>query len=112
MITLVVDWNSVWAMTGMGIGVVFLILVLLVFVLILFGVIFGGKKAPKPAPQPAPAAASAAQAPVNASQDTEAAIATALYLYFQDKHDEESYKLTICHPATPAWHSQLNTRLS
>lgn len=114
MITLVVDWNSVWAMTGIGIGVVFCILLLLVFVLILFGTVFGGKSTPKAVAKPvAVQAADTGKTPaLAASQETEAAIATSLYLYFQDVHDEESYKLTIHHEAHPAWHSELNHHLT
>ncbi|MCQ2076647.1 MAG: OadG family protein [Bacteroidaceae bacterium] len=113
MCLLVVDWTSVWSMTGIGLGVVFSILILLVFVLMLFGAIFGGKKTATTNKVAVPQANAIKSAPVaSASQETEAAIATALYLYFQDVHDEESYKLTIRHSSNPAWHSVLNHRLS
>ena len=108
-----VNWTAVWQMTGVGIGVVFVILILLVFVLQGFSVMAKRlNAAPKPAAAKSPAVAPVASPAVSAPADDEAAIATALYLYFQDVHDEESYKLTIKHADHPAWHSELNHHLS
>lgn len=110
-----VNWTAVWQMTGVGLGVVFTILILLVFVLQGFSALASKlNAAPKPAASKSPVAvaAPAAQPTVAAPADDEAAIATALYLYFQDVHDEESYKLTIKHADHPAWHSELNHHLA
>lgn len=104
---------STWAMTGIGFGCVFCILLLLVCVLNIYGSI-GAKSSKKPAPAPkaAPAPAPVAAPQASVSNDTEAAIATALYLFYKDVHDTESYKLTIKHADHPAWHSQLNQHLA
>lgn len=111
--TILVDWPSVWAMTGIGIGIVFCILVLLVFVLQIFGHVAAKGTAPKAVAQPVQTV-SQSEAPVVVSSDaeTEAAIATALYLYFHESHDEESYRLTIRHNENSGWHSVLNNHLS
>ena len=105
------DWASAWLMTGMGFGVVFCILVLLVLVLQVFSVVAAkGNATPVKkvvAPQPA-----APQAPVEDASDRRAvAIATALYLYMDNVHDEESGVLTIHLDEHPAWHAQLNESL-
>lgn len=106
--------SSTWAMTGIGFGCVFCILVLLVFVLNVYGSI-GAKsnnKPAAPAPKPAQAPTPVAAQQTSVANDTEAAIATALYLFYKDVHDTESYKLTIKHADHPAWHSQLNQHLA
>ncbi len=116
MINILADvvWADAWARTGMGFGVVFAVLLILVFVLMAFGLFsrMSGKKqtqAPKPASlQSAPQAAVAPAA--SASDADKAAIATALYLYFQNVHDEESNVITIQHKANSAWHHELNPR--
>ena len=97
--------------TGIGIGTVFVILILLVGVLTVFGSVAkkGAKPAAKPAAAPAPAAPKATAAPAtSASEDEKAAIATALYLYFQNVHVEESGVITIKHNPNTAWHHELN----
>lgn len=104
-----VNWTSVWQMTGVGIGVVFCILILLVFILQGFSAVASKLNAQpkvdvqKPKPMPKPTAVTA-----EAGND-EAAIATALYLFFQDVHDEESFCLTIHHDSHPAWHSEFTS---
>jgi len=40
-----------------------------------------------------------------------AAIATAVYLYMQGRHDEESGIITIHHSDHPLWHAELNKHL-
>ena len=48
-----VNWNDVWAMTGMGIGIVFVILILLVLVLQVFTLVAVRKgNQGKPVPHP------------------------------------------------------------
>lgn len=119
MITLLsVNWGDVWAMAGMGFGVVFCVLLLLVIVMFLLGYTVQkveGAGAKKPA---APAVAKAADAPaapaakVEAASDADkAAITTALYLYFHNVHDEESHVITIHHNEHSAWHHELNQHI-
>lgn len=105
-----VVWADAWARTGMGFGVVFTVLLVLVVVLVAFGVFsrLSGNKTPKVAEQPA--VKPAAQPVASASDADKAAIATALYLYFQNVHDEESNVITIRHNAVSAWHHELNPR--
>lgn len=101
-------WADSWARTGMGFGVVFIVLVILVFVLMAFGIF--SRVPTKKNVQPASAASVAVKPNVAsaASDDDKAAIATALYLYFQNVHDEESHVITIHHNANSAWHHELN----
>lgn len=99
--------SDTWLMTGMGIGVVFLILCLLVLVLQVFNLV-AKSAAPKPATAPV---TPAAQPVENASEDDRAAVAVAVYLYLNDAHDKESGILTIRHNEQSEWHSILNTRL-
>jgi Na+-transporting methylmalonyl-CoA/oxaloacetate decarboxylase gamma subunit len=108
-----VVWADAWARTGMGFGVVFTVLLVLVVVLVAFGIFsrLSGNKTPKVAKvADQPAVKPAAQPVVSASDADKAAIATALYLYFQNVHDEESNVITIRHNANSAWHHELNPR--
>lgn len=120
MITLLsVNWGDVWAMAGIGFGVVFIVLLLLVFVMFLLG--YTVQKLEKPgtkkvtvapatvaASTPAPAATKAVPAS-EASDADKAAIAMALYLhFFNNVHDEESHVITIHHNEHSAWHHELN----
>ena len=110
-----VVWADAWARTGMGFGVVFSVLLILVFVLIVFGLfsrISGKKQAQAPQPAPLKAAPQAVAPAATASDADKAAIATALYLYFQNVHDEESNVITIQHNANSAWHRELNPRFN
>lgn len=95
-------WSDMWAMTGIGFGTVFTILLLLVLILGIFNLIAKGSKkstAVKALPKAAPAIA----AKSNADDDDLAAVATALYLFYQEVHDEESFVLTIHHHEHNAW---------
>ena len=105
-----VVWTDAWARTGMGFGVVFTVLLVLVFVLIAFGVVsrLTGNKAPKVAKVAEQPAKAAAMPVASASDADKAAVATALYLYFQNVHDEESNVVTIHHTPNSAWHHELN----
>lgn len=108
-----VVWADAWARTGMGFGVVFTVLLVLVVVLVAFGVFsrLSGNKAPKVAKVvEQPVVKPVAQPVASASDADKAAIATALYLYFQNVHDEESNVITIRHNASSAWHHELNPR--
>lgn len=101
---------STWMYTGIGISVVFAILVILVLVLQLFNLV--AKKASN-AGDTAKAGIASMPAAKNISEASEldkAAVATALYLYQKSKGDQESGVLTI--KRTPsAWHAVLNERL-
>ncbi len=102
-------WGDVWAMTGMGFGVVFLVLILLVYVLIGFG--YFANATPKKSAAPVAQPTVAAQPVASASDKDKAAIAMALYLYYKDVHDEETGVLTIQHNDSSAWHHELNKHL-
>ena len=88
---LAVNWGNALLITGVGFGLVFIVLVLLIFIVKSFGVIFTQK--PK-------AQAPAAQAPAAAAEATDetdmAAIAYVLHTFY-NQHDEESDVLTIRH---------------
>lgn len=102
-------WGSTWAVTGLGFGIVLALLFLLVFILKLFGVIMQKIEAPKTpkapkAPKQAPKAvsqqpikgqeptpeekAAIAMALAQADNDDMAAVAYALYLSRDTKHDQ------------------------
>ena len=87
---LAVNWSNALLITGVGFGLVFVVLVLLIFIVKSFGVIFAQK--PK-----AQAAAVAAPAATEATDETDmAAIAYVLHTFY-NQHDEESDVLTIRH---------------
>lgn len=96
-------------MAGISVGVVFTILVLLVCVLAVFSAVTQGKKV-KPVVAVAPVAGDCGPAPKGNATD-EAAVATAVYLYFNARHDEESGILTIQVNEHTLWHEELNDRL-
>ena len=109
MTLLTTNWSTVWLMTGLGIGTVFCILVLLILVLQIFTAV-----APKTT-HTIKAGAMAVKEKIEedeiARNNEQAAIATAIYLYLQSQHDEESGMLTIQHTDYTAWHSELNQHL-
>ena len=96
---LVVDWGHTWLVTGVGFGMVFVLLVVLIMILKLFGSIMKTGNAPKKADAPkaaAVAAAAPAAAPAAASEDEDlAAVAMAIHLYFGGVHDEEPTEITL-----------------
>lgn len=109
MTILTINWSTVWLMTGLGIGTVFCILILLVLVLQIFTAV-----APKTTSKIKAGAVAVKEkiAEDEIAQNSEhAAVATAVYLYLQSQHDEESGTLTIHHTDHPAWHSELNQHL-
>ena len=119
MITLLsVNWGDVWAMAGIGFGVVFCVLLLLVIVMFLLGYTVQKVEGAGAKKQASSAVAKAADAPTapaakveTASDADKAAIATALYLYFHNVHDEESHVITIHHNEHSAWHHELNQHI-
>ncbi|MBQ8969547.1 MAG: OadG family protein [Bacteroidaceae bacterium] len=111
MILLTTDWGQAWTMAGISVGVVFSILVLLVIVLQLFSAVASGNGAAKPAVAAAPPISGGANSSAKGSANDEAAVATAVYLYLNGRHDEESGVLTINVNDHSLWHEELNDRL-
>jgi len=93
-------------MAGISVGVVFSILLVLVLVLTVFSLVVGSEKKEKPA-----TLAAAPQTVAKSSDADEAAVATAVYLYLNGRHDEESGVLTIQVNRNSLWHKELNDRL-
>ena len=90
MTILAINWGNAFLITGVGFGLVFIVLILLIFIVKSFGVIFAQK----------PKAQAAAQAPAATAEATDetdmAAIAYVLHVFY-NQHDEESDVLTIRH---------------
>lgn len=107
MTLLTTDWGQAWAMAGVSVGIVFCILLLLVGVLVVFSAVAEGRKE-KPV---VAAALDAAPTPARTTPDDEAAVAMAVYLYMNGRHDEESGVLTIHVNHNSLWHEELNERL-
>lgn len=115
MITLLstTNWSTVWLMTGLGIGTVFVILILLFLVLSVFSSVtrktrdkvLTGVEVVKTAVE------NVVEKEDLAENTRNAAIATAIYLYIQGRHDEESGIITIHHQDHPLWHAELNKHL-
>lgn len=99
-------WSDIWAMTGIGIGTVFTILILLVLILGIFNLIAKGSKKETPAkvalPKHSHTIAEVKDEEPTADDDI-AAVTTALYLFYREIHDEESFVLTIHHHEHNAW---------
>lgn len=99
MTTLTVN-GFTWLVTGVGFGMVIVLLIVLIFILMGLGAIVSRITAPK-APKTVAKAAPAVQAPAASAQGKEsdempvAAIAMALHLYFNGVHDEEPTQITI-----------------
>ena len=95
-------------MTGIGIGTVFVLLIVLFCVLSVFS------KVTRKTRDKVKAGVVAVKEVVVKDEIAEntrnAAIATAVYLYMQGRHDDESGILTIRH-TNSAWHAVLNKRL-
>jgi Na+-transporting methylmalonyl-CoA/oxaloacetate decarboxylase gamma subunit len=97
-----VNWSDTFVIAGLGISIVFFVLILLVGVLVLFSKIFSKKSK---AVQPVAATVGAADTLLESKK---AAIAMGLYLFYSDTHDEESYMMTICkHDDHSFWTSKL-----
>lgn len=117
MILLSTDWGLAWGMAGISVGVVFTILLLLVCVLYIFSAVAKGsaakvEAAAKPKVLTGAEYIKSKQADIASASDVEkAAIATAIFLYMGNQHDEESGILTIHHTDHTAWHAELNRHL-
>ena len=92
--------GSTWLVTGVGFGMVILLLIVLIFILKGLGAVVSritAPKAPKAVAKTAPAV-QAAVSHVSGKESDEtpvAAIAMALHLYFNGAHDEEPTQITI-----------------
>lgn len=111
MILLAVNWAHVWMVTLLGFALVFCLLVILVYTLKGFGYIMlkaesKGNKNTKVVENVTPAVSKLSVSKAAPASD-EAAIAMALHLYFAEKHDVESYKLTIRHNGNSTWASKV-----
>ena len=96
-------------MTGLGIGTVFVILLVLFFVLSIFSKVT--RKTRDKVLTGVEAVKNVVEKDEIAENLRNAAIATAVYLYMQGRHDEESGIITIHHPDHPLWHAELNEHL-
>ena len=97
-------------MAGISVLVVFSILVILVAILNVFTIV--AKKTTEKAKAVKTTIETIEQAKTfeKASEEDKAAVAMALYLYFQEKNNRENRVLTIV-PYPSAWGAQLNPRL-
>jgi hypothetical protein len=98
-----------WLISGYSVGMVFAILVAIVCILYIFRLVCK-KNNTQPVGIKAPALAPGKHAD-SADGDDLAVVATALYLYFNSAHDEESGVLTIKNAQPSNWHAVLNPRL-
>jgi len=111
------DWGLAWGMAGISVCVVFSILVLLVLVLYVFSYVTAGTaaktaEASKPKVLTGAEYVKSKQASIASASDLDkVALATAVYLYTANQHDEESGILTIHHDEHTAWHAELNRHL-
>ena len=96
-------------MTGLGIGTVFVILIVLFCVLSIFSTVT--RKTRDKVLTGVEAVKSVVEKDDIAESTRNAAIATAVYLYMQGRHDDESGIITIHHPEHPLWHAELNQHL-
>lgn len=109
MIFLLTNWSTVWLMTGLGIGTVFVILIVLFCILSVFSSVT--RKTRDKVKAGVVAVKEVVEKEEIAEAERNAAIATAVYLFMQGRHDEESGVLTIHHTDHPAWHAELNEHL-
>jgi len=109
MILLETNWSTVWLMTGLGLGTVFVILIVLFCVLSVFSSVT--RKTRDKVMTGVEAVKNVVEKEEIAENTRNAAIATAVYLYMQGRHDEESGIITIHHPDHPLWHAELNQHL-
>ena len=101
---------QIWLLAGISVLVVFSILVILVAILNVFTIV--AKKTTEKAKAVKTTIETIEQAKTfeKASEEDKAAVAMALYLYFQEKNNRENRVLTIV-PYPSAWGAQLNPRL-
>lgn len=100
MTLLAINWGNALIITFLGFAIVFVILVLLIFIISLFGKIMAPKANVKKtlfanAGNKDETTATHTESREHITALDSAAIATALHLYFDDPHDEESGVITI-----------------
>lgn len=99
---------QIWLLAGISILVVFSILIILVIILNIFS--FVSKKQTTAKAKAVKGSTEQPKGLEKASEEDKAAVATALYLYFEEINNSESRVLTIS-PYNSAWGAQLNPRL-
>ncbi|MCQ2245896.1 MAG: OadG family protein [Bacteroidaceae bacterium] len=104
------NWAEAWMITGMSILVVFCILLLIVLVLLIFNMTAKKVTATARDVKQTYQVSKQVKAFEEASEEDKAAVAIALYLFYNDDHDKESGILTI-NKAPSAWGRVLNPRL-
>lgn len=95
-----------WLLAGISMLVVFSILVILVAILNIFSLVSKKQTSTKTV-KGSPEQSKGLE---KANEEDKAAVATALYLYFEEINNSESRVLTIS-PYNSAWGAQLNPRL-
>ena len=101
---------QIWLLAGISIAVVFAILIILVLILGIFTAVAKKTTAKAKAVKNTIENSLEAKSFEKASEEDKAAVATALYLYFEEKDNRENRVLTIV-PYQSAWGAQLNPRL-
>ncbi|MBR6142100.1 MAG: OadG family protein [Bacteroidaceae bacterium] len=101
---------QIWLLAGISILVVFAILVILVAILNVFTIVAKKTTAKVKTVKSSIVNMEQAKSFEKASEEDKAAVATALYLYFNEINNRESRVLTIV-PYPSAWGAQLNPRL-
>ena len=101
---------QIWLLAGISILVVFSILIILVLILGIFTAVAKKTTAKAKAVKTTIETSLEAKTFEKASEEDKAAVAMALYLYFQEKNNRENRVLTIV-PYNSAWGAQLNPRL-
>lgn len=104
--------STTWQIAGIGVGVVFCILVALVLILQIFTIVAKRTKATVSEVKQDITTKQQAKAFEQASELDKAAVAVAVYLYYNDAHDNESGVLTHnVHVHSRDWHQELNPHL-
>ena len=101
---------QIWLLAGISVLVVFSILLILVAILNIFTIVAKKTTAKAKAVKNTIETSLEAKSFEKASEQDKAAVATALYLYFNEKDNRENRVLTIV-PYPSAWGAQLNPRL-
>ena len=101
---------QIWLLAGISVLVVFSILLILVAILNIFTIVAKKTTAKAKAVKNTIETSLEAKSFEKASEQDKAAVATALYLYFEERDNRESRVLTIV-PYPSAWGATLNPRL-
>ena len=102
--------QQIWLLAGISVLVVFSILLILVAILSIFTAVAKKTTAKAKAVKSTISSSLEAKSFEKASDEDKAAVATALYLYFEERDNRESRVLTIV-PYPSAWGATLNPRL-